>query len=85
LSCPSSSPLFKKCKIIAIELTENSRNIITYIHPERAVYLLGAEDIGISKSILEQCDDIIQLPGNYCLNVSTAGSIVMYDRLTKKK
>ena len=71
------------CPVVAIELDEDSIPIKRYVHPERCIYLLGAEDNGIPKKILEQCRDIVQLPGDFCMNVSVAGSIVMYDRINK--
>ncbi len=73
----------KDCKLIGIELHERSRELSGYGHPERAIYLLGAEDNGLSKIALEKCHSLIQFESNYCLNVSVAGSIVMYDRQTK--
>jgi tRNA G18 (ribose-2'-O)-methylase SpoU len=69
--------------IVAIELDENSVPIKTFKHPQRAVYLLGAEDKGIPESILKKCKHIVQLPGKFSLNVSVAGSIVMFDRINK--
>ena len=71
------------CMLIGVELDERANQINNFIHPERAIYLLGAEDNGISKEALAKCQAIIQLPGEHCLNVAVAGSIVMYDRLTK--
>jgi tRNA G18 (ribose-2'-O)-methylase SpoU len=70
------------CNVIAIELHKRATMINNFKHPERAIYLLGAEDNGLSEEILKGLQ-IIQLPGIYCLNVSTAGSIVMYDRIQK--
>ncbi len=74
-------------KIIGIEMTDNSRLLTKYIHPDRAIYILGAEDSGLSESIMVQCQDIIQIPTKqkYSLNVSTAGAIIMYDRFMKNK
>ena len=96
MSTPKHIPLFhymnwedfknhtpKDCPIVAVELDEKSVPIKTFIHPERCIYLLGAEDSGISKKVLSECYTIVQLPGDHCMNVSTAGSIVMYDRLLK--
>ncbi|MEG2071405.1 MAG: RNA methyltransferase [Bacteroidales bacterium] len=74
----------KDSKLIGVELDERSLPLTTYQHPERALYLLGAEDYGLSKEALNLCDEIIQLPGNNSLNVAVAGSIVIYDRLLKK-
>lgn len=71
------------CPVVAIELAENSIPIKNYVHRERCIYLLGAEDHGIPKEVLDRCSEVIQLPGDYCMNVSTAGSIVMFDRANK--
>ena len=72
------------CPVVAVELDENSTPLERFVHPERCVYLLGAEDHGIPKDILNRCRNIVQLRGDACMNVSVAGSIVMYDRLIKR-
>ena len=74
----------KDSRLVGIELDEHSQPLMTYKHQERAVYLLGAEDFGLPEDVIASCDDIIQLPGDYSLNVSVAGSIVIYDRLLKR-
>ena len=71
------------CPTIAVELAEDSIPLEEYRHPERCVYLLGAEDNGLPKDVLERCRETVQLIGDYCMNVATAGSIVMYDRAVK--
>ena len=71
------------CKLVGIEILENAKKLSTYNHPERCIYLLGAEDHGLSNKAIEKCHNIVVLPGKFCLNVSVAGSIVMYDRLIK--
>jgi tRNA G18 (ribose-2'-O)-methylase SpoU len=71
------------CKVIAIEQSERSKDIKDYKHPERAIYLLGAEDHGIPIKLLDQCHEVIHIDTPQCLNVSSAGSIVMYDRQMK--
>lgn len=71
-------------KIIAIELTEGAENCFSFKHPERAIYLLGAEDSGINNEILTKCFKTIKLPFNKnSLNVAVAGSVIMYDRILK--
>lgn len=78
----SSIPM--DCPIIGIEEDPRAYNLHTFIHPERAIYLLGAEDHGLSKSAREACHHLIQIEGGrQCLNVSVAGSIVMCDRVNK--
>ena len=78
------SSLPKGSKLVGIELDEQSVPLATYSHPERAVYLLGAEDFGLPPEVIATCDDIVQIPGKASLNVSVAGSIVIYDRLLKR-
>lgn len=72
------------CVPIAVELADDAHPLQSYVHPERACYILGAEDTGVPPSILSCCRDVIQLPGAMCLNVAVAGSIVMYDRIAKR-
>ena len=78
------SSLPKGSKLVGIELDEQSVPLATYSHPQRAVYLLGAEDFGLPPEVIATCDDIVQIPGKASLNVSVAGSIVIYDRLLKR-
>ena len=71
------------CKLVGIEMDAKATKISEYEHPQRAIYLLGAEDEGMPKVIKNKCHDLIQLPGETSLNVAVAGSIVIYDRVTK--
>jgi len=65
---------------IGIEISDKAKNIHTFSHPKECVYILGAEDNGISKEGLSLVKSLIYIPTKFCLNVATAGSIVMYDR-----
>jgi tRNA G18 (ribose-2'-O)-methylase SpoU len=72
------------CQLIGIELHPKAAYVSDFKHPERACYLLGAEDVGLNDLALKHCSSIIQIPHTYnCLNVAVAGSIVMYDRCVK--
>lgn len=75
----------KDCELIGVELVDASEDIMEFCHPKRAVYLLGAEDSGLLPEILSLCKKVVRLPGKYSMNVSTAGSLIMYDRLLKSK
>ncbi len=72
-------------KIVAVEMGESSIPIGKFLHPDRAVYLLGNEQCGLKPNITEQCHSLIKLPGTFSLNVAVAGSIVMYDRVEKAR
>jgi len=71
------------CRLIGIELLESATPLKEYKHPKQACYLLGAEDNGLTSEAIKKCNDIIVLPGERSLNVAVAGSIVLYDRISK--
>lgn len=73
-----------ECPLIGIEFGGGLVN--TYQHPERAIYLLGAEDHGLPEDVQAQCAGVISLVAvrQLSFNVSVAGAIVMYDRLSKQ-
>lgn len=74
---PNNAPL------VGIEQTEESVGLRDFEHPRSAVYLLGAEDTGLPAEILNYCNSVVHITTPNCLNVATAGSIVMYDRQCK--
>lgn len=69
------------CVLTGIEM--GGQTLESYTHPERCIYLLGAEDIGLPSEILDRCHYVVEL--SYVrlasFNVAVAGSIVMYHRL----
>ncbi len=71
------------CRLVGVELSDDARNLKHYVHPERCVYLLGAEDYGIPDRVLSKCKDIVMIDSDRCMNVAVTGGIVMYDRLMK--
>lgn len=71
------------CRLIGIEIDERSTPLHEFEHPKRAIYLLGAEDNGLPPVALDACQHLLELPGNYSLNVAVTGSIVLNDRVTK--
>lgn len=72
----------KGCRMVFIEQTEGATNLKEATHPEAAVYILGAEDYGVPTELMKGHQKVfIDTP--MCINVSVAGSIVMYDRQCK--
>jgi tRNA G18 (ribose-2'-O)-methylase SpoU len=71
------------CRLIGVEMDPRAKMVSAFTHPDRAVYLLGAEDHGLTRAALDRCHALIQLPGAYSLNVAVAGSIVLHDRASK--
>lgn len=74
----------KDCILTMIEQAEGAKNLKDFKHPERTIYLLGAEDHGLPERIMKGHPKVfIDTP--MCLNVAVSGSIVMYDRSIKLK
>jgi len=71
-------------RLVGVEIDAKAKPIRNFAHPQQAVYLLGAEDYGLPQKVLDKCWAIVQLPGERCLNVSVAGSVVMFDRVNKQ-
>lgn len=71
--------------LVGIELDPRGRSLPDYDHPDRAVYLLGAEDRGLPQHVIDQCHSIVEIPSvePQSMNVAVAGSIVIYDRHVK--
>lgn len=72
------------CPLVGVEM--GGKPLAKFTHPERAIYLLGSEDNGLSKAAFDCCQHIVSLPSirTNSYNVSVAGSLVMYDRMTKR-
>jgi tRNA G18 (ribose-2'-O)-methylase SpoU len=73
------------CRLIGIE--SGGTDLPDFQHPERAVYLLGAEDGGLPRRVLERCHQSVTIPaiGLDSYNVAQAGTLVMYDRFMKTR
>ena len=71
------------CPIVGIEITDKAKPLERFTHPERAIYLLGKEDGSLSSKALSGCKYIVRFTSKYCLNVASAGTVVLYDRQTK--
>jgi tRNA G18 (ribose-2'-O)-methylase SpoU len=70
-------------RLVAVEMTPDAAALRDYVHPARAVYLLGNEQTGLPPGVLAACHERVRLPGEFSLNVAVAGSLVIYDRISK--
>lgn len=70
--------------IVCIEQSKKSTDLNEFTHPERAVYLLGAEDHGLPENVMRY-KKVVHIPykRQESMNVAMAGSIIMYDRFIK--
>jgi tRNA (guanosine-2'-O-)-methyltransferase len=71
------------CRLVGVELVPGAIPLPVYPHPDRCVYLLGAEDGGLSRAAQQACHETLIIPTATSLNVAVAGSLVLYDRLAK--
>ena len=69
------------CRLVGVELTDDAVELPSFRHPTSAAYVLGPENGSLSPELTARCEFIIKIPTLFCLNVATAGAIVMYDRV----
>ncbi len=69
------------CRLVGIELLDEAVELPSFRHPMRAAYVLGPEKGSLSPELAARCHDIVKIPTAFCINVATAGAIVMYDRV----
>lgn len=74
-------------KIVAVEY--GGQDLISFIHPKRALYVLGSEDAGLPPELVARAHVHISIPTADgrpdSLNVASAGAIIMYDRFMKQR
>lgn len=72
----------EKSKIVLVEQSDKQQ-LDTFKHPERAVYVLGAEDEGIPQELWKG-NQVVNIPSleEQSLNVAVAASLVLYERFT---
>ena len=70
----------KGCQLVGIELTDEAVELPEFRHPKAAAYVLGRERGDLSPAMLARCDHVVKIPTKFCINVSLAGALVMYDR-----
>ncbi len=68
------------CKLVGVELLDDAIDLPSFRHPLRAAYVLGPEQGSLSPELLARCNYVVRIPTSFCVNVATAGAIVMYDR-----
>lgn len=68
------------CRLVGIELTDDAIELPSFRHPSRCAYVLGPERGSLTPEMVEKCDFVIKIPTSFCINVSVAAAIVLYDR-----
>ena len=69
---------------VGVELRPNAENLLEFEHPENAVYVFGPEDGHLAYTHKIHCHRFLYIPTRFCVNLSAAVYIVLYDREMKK-
>lgn len=77
--------LFPELTPVAVEVREASESLTTFQHPENAMYVFGPEDGSLPQSYLCHCHRFVHIPSHFCLNLSAAVNVVLYDRRLKRQ
>ncbi|MGH6717677.1 MAG: RNA methyltransferase [Alphaproteobacteria bacterium] len=77
----ASLKLPKGCALVGVELLDEATDLPTFRHPNRAAYVLGRERGSLSADLVERCNHLVKIPTKFCINVASAGVVVLYDRL----
>lgn len=69
---------------VAVEIKPNSESLVTFEHPESALYIFGPEDGSLSRAELALCHKFVIIPSRHCLNLASAVCVILYDRILKQ-
>lgn len=78
---PDDLVLPSGCQLVGVELLDQAIELPSFRHPQRAAYVFGPERGVLSPALTKRCHHLIKIPTGFCINLATAGAIVMYDRL----
>ena len=70
----------KGCALVGVELDDNAVDLPKFRHPLCAAYLLGPEKGSLSDAAKARCAHLVKIPTRFCVNLSVAAALVMYDR-----
>jgi tRNA(Leu) C34 or U34 (ribose-2'-O)-methylase TrmL len=69
---------------VAVEMLPTAESLVTFEHPEDALYVFGPEDGSLAKPVRLLCHRFVFLPSHHCLNLAAAVNVVLYDRRLKR-
>lgn len=74
------------CPLVGVELDPRARPLTAFTHPERAAYLLGAEDNGLTPEQRDRCHHLVEIESAlpWSMNVAAAGTVLLHHRLTTR-
>jgi tRNA C32,U32 (ribose-2'-O)-methylase TrmJ len=66
---------------VAVEVRENAERLPDFEHPVQAAYVFGPEDGSLPSWVLGHCHRFVVIPGQHCLNLASAATLVLYKRM----
>lgn len=69
------------CALVGVELLDEAVALPSFRHPRRAAYVFGPERGALSPELVERCEFMVRIPTRFCINVASAGAVLMYDRM----
>lgn len=71
----------KGCSLVGVELDPEATDLPSFKHPLNAAYILGPERGDLSPAARAACAHLVKIPTRFCVNLSVAAALVMYDRV----
>lgn len=71
----------KGCALVGVELDREAIDLPSFKHPLNAAYVLGPEKGDLSPTAKSACAHLVKIPTKFCVNLSVAAALVMYDRV----
>jgi len=69
---------------VGVDLVDGATPLPEFEHPERAIYIFGAEDATLGRAILDRCKHRVVVPTRFCMNLAATVNVVLYDRIAKR-
>ena len=69
-----------QCQLVGIELTDDAVDLPSFRHPLNAAYVFGRERGSLTEEMQARCQHIVKIPTKFCVNVSVACAVTLYDR-----
>ena len=70
-------------QIVAVDLVEGAEPLTTFQHPNRAMYIFGAEDATLGERVLSRAQHRVYIPTRQCMNLAATVNVLLYDRMVK--
>lgn len=74
----------KDATTVALELCHGSEVLPKFVHHPSTVYIFGPEDGNIPDEIARRCNRKVMIPTWNCLNLASAATVAIYDRISKE-